>query len=142
MDFGKWIVVAFILFAVFIGTLVIVCIRQDISLVSSAYYNEELKYEDQIVRINNTNQLAQKPTIVKGQNRVEVNFGREAQIQKGELKLFCPSDPKMDKQFAISPAAGNNQSFDIVSMKGGMYKARLSWTMAGKEYFFEQIIYI
>ena len=47
MNFGKWIVVAFVFFSLFIGTLVTVCVRQDISLVSTDYYKEELIYQDQ-----------------------------------------------------------------------------------------------
>jgi hypothetical protein len=41
----------FILFAAFIGTLVTVCLRQDISLVSKDYYKEELQYENQLTRL-------------------------------------------------------------------------------------------
>jgi hypothetical protein len=40
MNWGKWIIVSFVLFAGFIGTLVTVCVRQDISLVSKDYYKE------------------------------------------------------------------------------------------------------
>jgi hypothetical protein len=140
MNFGKWIVVAFVLFALFIGTLVAVCVRQDINLVSASYYNEELKYEDQIVRINNTNRLSEKPTIAKVHNSVEVKFAQDLKVKKGELRLFCPSNPAMDKAFTLS--SDNQQSFDILSLHGGMYKARLLWEMGGKEYFVEQIIYI
>lgn len=142
MNFGNWIVVAFALFAIFIGTLVTICIKQDISLVSSNYYNDELKYQDQIGRIDNTNKLLVKPTIVKVDNSVQVRFDSQSKIQNGELKLFCPSDPKMDKAFSLSSSGGNTQLFDIKSLHGGMYKARLLWSMDGKEYFFEAIIYV
>jgi hypothetical protein len=142
MNFGKWIAVAFVLFAMFIGTLVTVCVREDISLVSKNYYNDELKYQDQIGRINNTNLLSEKPSIAKVENRIRVEFGNQFEIQKGELRLFCPSDPKMDKDFTLSATSGSRQSFDITSMKGGMYKARLLWKVNGKEYFLEKIIYI
>jgi len=135
-------VVAFALFAIFIGTLVTICIKQDISLVSKNYYNDELKYQDQIGRIDNTNKLRVKPTIVKVDNSVQVQFDSQSKIQNGELKLFCPSDPKMDKAFSLSSSGGNTQLFDIKSLHGGMYKARLLWSMDGKEYFYEAIIYV
>ena len=48
MNWGKSIVLSFILFAAFIGTLVTVCIRQDISLVSKDYYEEELQYDKSV----------------------------------------------------------------------------------------------
>lgn len=142
MNFGKWIVVAFVLFAAFIGTLVTVCVKQDISLVSKNYYKEELIYQDQIIRINNTKSLAKKPTIAKVGNALQVTFGTTTEIQKGELKLFCPSNPEMDKEFAIVPGDGSSLLFDINSSKPAMYKAKLLWTMAGKEYFIEEVIYL
>jgi hypothetical protein len=142
MNFGKWIVVAFILFAGFIGTLVTVCVRQDVNLVSKDYYKEELGYQDQIERISNTNRLASKPHIRKVDGKLQVTFGDELKVQKGELKLFCPSNPKMDKDYNISVTEGNTQLFEITSLQPGMYKAKLLWTMEGKEYFLEETIYI
>ena len=142
MNFGKWIVVAFVLFAAFIGTLVTVCVNQDVNLVSKTYYKDELGYQDQIVRISNTQQLTYKPVIVKTEKGLEVKFQPDHKITNGELKLFCPSDPAMDKSFSLSLEGNNSQSFDIGSLKPGMYKAKLLWTMDGKEYFFEEIIYL
>jgi hypothetical protein len=139
MNFGKWIVVAFILFAVFIGTLVAVCLRQEVNLVSKNYYQEELAYQDQIERIKNTNHLAEKPRITKRDGELHVTFNDDLKIQKGQLILFCPSNLNMDKEYNIS---GNAQLFDITSLQPGMYKAKLLWTMGGKEYFLEQVIYI
>ena len=57
MNWGKSIILAFVLFAGFIATLVVVCVREDISLVSKDYYKEELLYQDQIQRLNNASQL-------------------------------------------------------------------------------------
>jgi hypothetical protein len=125
MNFGKWIVVAYVFFGVFIGTLVTVCVKQDVNLVSKNYYNDELGYADQITRINNARALVNNLNVVKG-----------------EMKLFCPSDPKSDKVFTLSLNTDNSQSFEINDAKSGMYKARLLWTMGGKEYFVEEIINI
>jgi hypothetical protein len=139
MNFGKWIVVAFVLFAVFIGTLVVICVKQDISLVSKNYYNDELAYQDQIQRINNTNGLTVKPLISKINNSVEISFDQHFIISKGEIKLFCPSDPGSDKNFELK-ASENIHRFDVTSFHKGMYKAKVSWTMQGKEYYYEEVI--
>jgi hypothetical protein len=141
MDFGKWIVVAFVLFALFIGTLVAVCVRQDISLVSKEYYKEELAYQDQIVRIANTEKLTLKPKMTKV-NKVTLQLTFSQQVEKGELKLFCPSNPKMDKTFSINSSENNIQLFNVETLQKGMYRAKLSWTMDKKEYFYEEVIFI
>lgn len=141
MNIGKWIVVTFVLFAGFIGTLVTICVRQDVNLVSKEYYKEELAYQDQIERISNTQALIEKPSIAKVNNAtLEVTFRQS--VDKGELKLFCPSNPKMDKNFDLKLQVRNNQLFDISSLSKGMYRARLFWIVNGREYFLEEVIYI
>jgi hypothetical protein len=135
-------VVAFVLFAMFIGTLVTVCVKQDISLVSKNYYNDELVYQDQIKRISNTTELQQKPGISKHDNKIKITFDRQFRIQKGRVKFFCPSNPGMDKDFDLDMDGDNSQMFNSDSFQRGMYKAKLMWTMDGEEYYYEEIIYI
>jgi hypothetical protein len=142
MNFGNWIVVAFVLFAIFIGVLVTVCVRQDISLVSKNYYNEELAYQDQIKRINNTTELVEKPGIAKiDNNTIQITFDKEFKIESGKVKFFCPSDPKMDRDFELT-AHGNTQLFNTSALRKGMYKVKLLWVMDGKEFYYEEIINI
>jgi hypothetical protein len=139
MNPGKWIFVAFVLFAGFIATLVVVCMRQDISLVSADYYKQELVYQDQIERINNTKQLTQKPVIVATRNTMKVTFDSTQHVQQGELQLFCPSDARMDRTFALTP---DQREFDttVSGLTSGMYRVKLFWTMNGKDYFQEEIV--
>lgn len=139
MNWGKWIVVAFVFFAGFIATLVTVCVRQDISLVSSSYYQEELVYQQQIERTENALNLAEKPVIrVAERGVVEVGFRQQA--ERGRLKLFCPSNAAMDRAFDIGSSADSLRRFDVQGLQRGMYRAKLEWTTQGKEFYIEQII--
>lgn len=142
MNFGKWIVVAFILFATFIATLVTVCVRQDISLVSKEYYKEELGYEQQLHRLNNTAALSDKPVIKVTGHTLQVEFDQFSKIENGELKLFCPSNAKMDRTFSVTASGETTRSFDVNAMQKGMYRAKLFWKMNGKEFYQEEVIYI
>lgn len=142
MTWGKWIVVAFVLFAGFIATLVTVCMRQDVNLVSKDYYKDELAYQDQIARIDNTNALREKPVIKRADNFLDVDFKQFDEIENGELKLFRPSDPKMDKVFLLQSTDVKKQSFSIDGMEKGMYRARMTWQMNGKEFYLETIVNI
>lgn len=142
MNFGNWIVVAFILFAVFIGTLVTVCVREDVNLVSKDYYQQELLYQDQIQRLNNTSNLAEKPELKVVGQRLQVAFSQWDNIDNGELKLFCPSNPKMDRNFPLIPSDDRVQSFQVETLQKGMYRAKLTWKMNGKEFYVEEVVYI
>ena len=140
MNWGKWIVVSFVLFAMFIGTLVFVCVREDISLVSPDYYQQELAFQDQIERERNTESLQIKPVIQLMDRALVIHFNQLQSIDGGKLLLFRPSDNHYDKTFALPATGADTQQFDISNLPQGMYKARLNWTMKGKEYYLEEII--
>jgi hypothetical protein len=142
MSWGKWIIVAFILFAGFIATLVTVCMRQDVSLVSKDYYQDELNYQEQILRLNNTNALDQKPVIERSGNFLVVGFDRFREIENGELKLFSPSDPEKDRTYVLNSTETTKQLLPIEDVAKGMYRARMQWAMDGKEYYLETVISI
>jgi hypothetical protein len=142
MNWGKSIVVAFVLFAMFIATLVTVCLRQDISLVSKDYYKEELVYQQQIEREQNTAQLSAKPSFAIEHQSLRIDFNQFANIQSGQLKLFCPSSSKNDRVFKLARTDNGVAVLPIENVQPGMYKAQMLWNMDGKEYYFEQVIYI
>ena len=142
MNWGKSIVLAFILFAVFIGVLVFVCVREDVSLVSKNYYKDDLEYQSQIDRVRNTDELAKKPTIdlVDDQSlRVEFDFH---QFDGGKLVLYSPADISEDKTFKIERTDSPFQVFSVGSLKKGNYKVKMTWTTDGKEYYYEKSIFI
>jgi hypothetical protein len=142
MNWGKWITVAFILFAVFIGVLVTICVKQDISLVATDYYKQELGFQQQIDRSNNVHQLINKPEILIVNNHVQISFKDFSSLQQGELKLFRPSNAKSDLVFQLKSTADTLQRFDLNSREKGMYKAKMKWSMNDKEYYMEKMIYL
>lgn len=142
MNWGKWIIVAFVLFAGFIATLVTVCMRQEVNLVSKDYYSEELAYQEQIVRMNNVNQLDRKPAIQKTGTFLTIDFDQFNEIENGKLKLFSPSDPKKDKVYTLKASEENQQLIPIDDVAKGMYRAQMQWVMNGKEYFIEAVVNI
>lgn len=143
MNWGKWIIVSFVLFAAFIGTLVTVCVRQDISLVSKDYYREELEFENQMIRVKNVSLLIEKPIIsVLPNGAIQIVFDQFNRIESGELKLFRPSDAGKDKKYSLEKTTEKAFILPTVGWTKGMYRARMQWTMDGKEYFMEEVIYL
>ena len=142
MNFGNWIVVSFVLFAAFIGTLVVVCLREDISLVSKDYYQEELVYQDQINRLNNVAELEEKPVIKVVDHMIQIEFTQFYSMENAELEIFCPSNAKMDRKFLVKSSGENIQFFKLDPLQKGMHRAKLQWETNGKEFFMEEVIYI
>lgn len=142
MNWGKWIVVSFILFAMFIGTLVYVCVREDISLVANDYYKQELDYQKQIERDKNTLALTVQPDISVVNSSLQISYSELNTMQKGELKLFRPSNAASDLIFEIKTTSDTVLVFDLRDREKGMYKAQLKWSMNNKEYYLEKTVYL
>ncbi|MGE0588361.1 MAG: FixH family protein [Cyclobacteriaceae bacterium] len=140
MNFGKWIVVAFIAFAGFIATLVTVCVRQDINLVSDDYYRRELLHQEKISFIENANQLQARPEISIEGSVVKVSFSDFNKVEKGELTILRPSDNKLDRRFRIESSSNSVQQFPLSQWSKGLYRASMQWTMEGKEFYVEKVI--
>ncbi len=141
MNWGKSIVLAFVLFALFIGSLVVVCLRQDIALVTTNYYDQELHYQQQLDRMTNAEQLKEKPLVQVVNGALEVQFSRLPEIEQGELELFRPSDAKLDRRYTLA-SISQVQRIELEGVQGGMYKAKLRWRMDGKDYYLESVIYL
>jgi len=140
MNWGKGIIISFVVFAAFIITLVTVCMQQDVDLVAQNYYQQELIYEQQIKRLQNTEALKEKPQLVIHQNGLQIRFDRLSEIEEGELVLFCPSDPTHDRKILIAASNSQEQWIKVSDFKSGMYRARFSWSMSGKEFYIEKMI--
>lgn len=141
MNIGKWIVVSFVLFAAFIATLVTVCMRQEVSLVSGNYYEEELQFQAQIDRERNANALPTKPSIGLKGRQLELALNQSMPITEGTLHIFCPSDARMDRKFKVSPDL-DTQVFDLEELNSGMYRVKFRWTMNDKEFYREEVIHL
>jgi hypothetical protein len=131
MNWGKSIVLAFVGFALFIGVLVTVCVRQQVSLVSEDYYNEELNYQQQIDELTNAARLEDKPVISVSRKQIQV-----AGLHRGELKLLRPSDSQFDALFMIDSI----KTFDLSTYPSGRYNASLRWHEDGKTFLMKESI--
>lgn len=139
MHFGRWILVSFIFFALFMAALVTVCVREEIGLVSKNYYADELAYQKKMDQVKNTSGLAAQPKISVEGNVLKIDFGGIGKIENGQLALLCPSDPSKDQTLEITPGE-NLQIFHLRENGNGLYRAGLKWRMGDKEYYFEKMI--
>jgi hypothetical protein len=134
----KWVVSAFIGFALFIGTLVFICVRQDINLVSVNYYQEELVHQQKMDQQQNMVELKERPVIILENEQVKLTFAGLNKLTKGELKLTRPSDAKLDQHFKLNQ--DTQQNFPLRISEKGLYRVTMQWTMNGKDYYFEKLM--
>ena len=144
MNWGKGIAIAFILFAAYIGFLVVITLREDFYLVSEDYYKKEIEYQQQINREVNHSKLQEKPTIVFVAQKNELVISFPASIKPSEngiIHLFRPSNAEIDKKFSLILNDGI-QRIPLNNMAKGLWKVKFNWNWKGEEYYQEQTIVI
>ena len=140
MNWGKSIILSFVLFAIFVAALVYVCVSQDINLVTSNYYSEEIAYQKQIERMQNTKTLEILPSISIQGDLLSLEYSDLPRVTSGKIDLFRPSDTNLDQKFSINQTENTSLQFQLSAIAKGLYKARFTWTMNEKEYYYEKII--
>lgn len=138
MNFGKGILIGFILFAIFITTLAVLCMMEEVGLVSKTYYNDELHFSEVMEKRDNTAKLPYKPSIKTEEGKLRVTFRDWNKISEGEVKLVRPSDSHLDEIFPVQPTSDSVQVFQLKKWKTGLYHFRMTWTMESKNYLFEE----
>lgn len=139
MNWGKGIFIFYSLFMIAILSVVYFSFTQEVNLVSDDYYQQEIAYEAQIERINNTGSLVEKPMVVLKNTYVELSFPKGLN-PKGVLHLFRPSDGSQDRRIAIALGANGTQQVDFSTQEAGKWIAKLTWEEGDKEYYQEFIL--
>lgn len=139
MNWGKGIFIFYSLFVIAILWVVVFSFSVDVNLVSDDYYQQELAYEDQIVRIKNTDSLVEKPTVILKNGYVELTFPKDLKV-KGTILFFRPSDATKDIKIPIALGLNGKQEIAFSTQVAGLWKAKLTWSQDEKEYYQEFVI--
>ena len=117
---------------------------QNIDLVSPDYYAQELKFQDKIDGQNNMNSLTEQIVCSVDDNNLMIQFPKALNNSEttGEVLIYRPSDASLDVKTAFKPDTSGLQKIETASFKRGSYKIQVSCAAAGKNYFFEQDIFI
>jgi hypothetical protein len=135
----KWILTSFILFALFIGTLVVISMKQEVSLVSKDYYQDELKHSEKMQRMNNANALAAKPELSFEGNKVKLSFDQFNTIENGKLTVQRPSQAALDFQFEVHPDPRQASTLNC-KMGARFVSCRFCVVSQWSEYYVEKLL--
>ena len=125
------ILVAFVIYSSFI----------QVDLVSENYYEEEIKYQQQINRMDRAMALSEPVSwsYDKNSDYLTLNFPKEIDPLKvkGQILFFRPSDAKQDKLTALNLTSEHTQSINIKNLTSGYWKLKIFWQVDDTEYYKE-----
>ena len=145
--FNPWpysIILFFVLLFCGLATVVVIAATHRESMVSENYYEQELKFQDQIdsaARAQKSGASIQLDAVV-GKLLVAVPAEQLAQKFSGTIEFYRPSSPKLDREFPFAPRADGRQTLDVSKLAAGLWRVRVRWNAGDQEFFLEQKITI
>ncbi len=136
------LIAVFAVFISFVAAAVILAGRQRVDLVRPDYYDQEIRYQQQIDRLARTAvpgvdvDVAFVPAT--RELRLVLPSRHAAGFGGGTVSLYRPSDARQDREVAFAPASDGSQSIPLPGLEPGLWKVRVAWKAGGAEYFHEQ----
>ena len=146
ISWGTGIVIAFSLFISFILYFVFTVqsdSKYDNELVVEEYYKHDAHFGDEMNRVQNVAELAQKPTINSVSNGIKIVFPNVFVTKniKGKVSLYRPSNKKLDFEILISLSDAATLLIPKKSLAGGRWDINMEWQYEGKSYLSKETIY-
>ena len=142
INWGTGILITIILFMSITVLTGIYLMNQDVQLVTDNYYEKDLKYQNQIDKLNRTAALEEKVEIKFDGLAVELVFPTSFDKSKlsGEIYFYRPSDRKKDFTIPLTLNSEARQIIPVTRIDKGFWRIKLSWSSDGIEYYNERAI--
>jgi hypothetical protein len=136
------IIGAFVVFILGTAGLIVLACSQRIELVSSDYYEREIKFQNQIDRLERTRLLGKQASISYDAQLSALTVSLPPdQVSKnltGHISLYRPSAAGLDRQVPLQPAPDGVQRLDTSGLMPGLWKVRVFWNSGPEEYLMDQ----
>lgn len=139
-NWGYSLLVVFVLLAAHISYLVYLCMQEKFDLVSSDYYNEELRYQDKIDGANNAKRLSAVQLSQTG-DEVSIQLPKELNGDNltGQVWLYCPANASLDFKQPLQVNKNGVMLIDKKKLADVKYTAKITWQAGDQNYYNEQI---
>jgi hypothetical protein len=146
MNWGKAIILVFVLFASFIGTMVYQMACQRVDLVSDNYYQNEIDFQQHIDRVTNAQRefthTNPSTTMTYQADQQQIVFVLPNALQKGEIKFYRPSDRQQDFQLTITAKHPVRQIIPTEKLAKGNWRVQFTWSDGQRDYYKEEQIFL
>lgn len=144
INWGAGLVVAFLVFAAVILTMVYISMHREIDLVSDDYYQQELHHQDQIESTKRSNALSVQPNITVSVSALSFSLPRffSAANTTGSITFYRPADRTKDFELPLKLDSANTQLIQTASLQRGLWRIKVRWRQQNQNYYHEEPILI
>lgn len=139
MSWGWKITLLYGGFVTMMVTLVILSSQQDIPLVRDDYYEHDLKYNEHLIRMANSQKLTKNVGVNydESNEKITLQFPEEMTSLSGDILVFRPSQEGIDFTLPIEQLTNNTLTFGTSEMLKGKWKLKINWENESKTYYKE-----
>jgi len=144
INWGTGIVIGMVLFIGFIMFMVVTMMTNndyDHDLVTEAYYEKDLKYQQEIDAEENTNNFSERIVGEKTSEGWQLSFPKEIDPEKieGKVFLYRPSNKRLD--FYLPIVISNSQLLiPDERLLDGRWNITVDWRYEGQHYMYKESI--
>jgi hypothetical protein len=135
-NWGTGIVIAMVVFMVFIVTLVVIMTRSSDGLEEAAYYEKGNRYEQRLDEMRNAESVSRAVQVLWNTRTkaADLIFAVADKPDSGYVLVKRPSDKRLDFIQTFIPLA-DTQRINWQERQPGLWKLELSWYRLGKKHF-------
>jgi hypothetical protein len=143
LNWGNYIVIAYAIFMIFILFFVYKVqtnSKYDNDLVVEEYYKHDAHFQDELDKIQNSENLKEMPAIVKTKDGIQINFPIIFESNKivGKVSFYRSSNKKLDFEVPIS---GSELLIPSKNLVAGLWEISILWNYDKKEYITKKAVY-
>jgi nitrogen fixation protein FixH len=133
----------FLLFCGIAAVLVIAATHRD-ALVSDNYYENELKFQNQIDAASRAQKAGAKIRYDFAAGKIILTLPVEQAGQNvgGKIMFYRANAPELDRERLLKIKPDGTQTLDISGLVAGPWRIRVYWNAGGQDYFLEMKIII
>lgn len=137
ISWGIKITILYSAFAIGIIVMVIIAMNSNTDLVSENYYEQEIKYQDQIDKLKGSIELGKKISVDQDGEFIILKFSEFSPENKysGDINFYRSSDAKKDFRIPFTPDDSGIQKIESAYLEKGQWKINLKLQNNGKDYF-------
>ena len=136
----------FVVFASAMAAWTTYAVRQNMDLVRRDYYDEEIRYQSQLDRLNRTTQFKGQILVsfdAPGQQVfLQLPSAHARQRPSGKVSFYRPSDAGLDFEMPLAVDVAGVQRVATTKLRAGLWQVRVQWSVDGQDYFSEQRVVI
>lgn len=128
-NWGFGIAATYIGFVIILLIMVVIFMKQDVTLETKNYYAKGLSYQEQIEKMNRSKSLSEPLSISLNDNAIKISFPKlfSKENISGTITLYRPSNDKNDFVIPVAPDSSNIQLISTINLSKGLWKVRVDW---------------